>query len=97
MKRQKVRSPVLVNAAEMARQHPETFGRPSKQELDSIKSGSLVKVCDGAKRFWTEVISREGETIIARVDSMIGFGQQDYSYGDLIRFGADNIYDIHER
>lgn len=95
--RRKPLSPVLINAAEMAREHPETFGRPSKQELDSIRPHDLVKVCDGAERFWTEVVSREGETIVARVDSMIGFGGQDYGYGDLIRFGTDNIYDIYDR
>lgn len=96
-KKQKMFSPVLVNAAEMAREHPKTFGRPSKKELNAIGAGSLVKVSDDKERFWTEVISRDGDIIVARVDSAIGFGGQDYRYGDLIRFGADNIYDIYER
>jgi hypothetical protein len=96
-KRRKIYSPVLVNAAAMARQHPKTFGRPSKQELGDIQPGALVKVSDDKERFWTEVISRDRDIIVARVDSAIGFGGQEYGYDDLIQFGIDNVYDIYVR
>ena len=81
----------------MSREHPTSFYYPSKKELDAIGAGSLVKVSDDKERFWTEVISREGDVIVARVDSAIGFGGQEYGYDDLIRFGTDNIYDIFDR
>ncbi len=92
----KIQSPLLVNAAEMAREYPETFLRPSKQQLDHIAPKDLVKVSDDRERFWVQVTKRNGEMLVGRVDSGLLF-QADYNYGDLIRFGTDNIYEIFDK
>jgi hypothetical protein len=97
MTRKTIRSLVLVNAVEMAHAHPKTFWRPSKAQLDGIRPNDLVKVCDETERFWVQVTEREGKTIlVGRIDNFL-FEGKDYGYGDLIRFGVDNVYDVGER
>lgn len=91
-----IQSPVLVNAAEMAREYPETFHRPSKQELNHIRPKDLVKVSDDRERFWVQVTKRDGDTLVGEVNNALVF-QTEYNYGDLIRFGTDNIYEIFDK
>jgi len=43
MKKKKVFTPILVNAAEMARQYPDTFEQPPKSELDKLQRGDLAQ------------------------------------------------------
>ena len=60
-----MKTPILINADEMHRQHPDTFHRPSDQDLRAIDAGSLVKVCGNGERFWVEVTRRKGDVITA--------------------------------
>lgn len=86
-----VKTPILVNAATMASQHPGTFARPSAAEIATIKPGCFVKVCADAERFWSEVVDRDGDTFVGRVDNDLVVTRQ-LGFGDRFAFHADNIY-----
>ena len=51
----------------------------------------MVKVSNHSERFWVQVIERTGNTFIGRIDNALLFS--DYTAGDLIASGAENIYD----
>jgi hypothetical protein len=91
--KKKIYTPVLVNAAEMAREHPDTFQRPSKAFLDSLRPGDLAKVSDNTERFWCIITERDGDVFTGEVNNFLVASDQPFEVGDLIRFGADNIYD----
>ena len=88
-------SPELRDAQQMAKDHPDTFQAPSKDELDSLKIGSIVKVCAGGERFWTIIDSISGDDIVATVDNVLVF-QKDFNVGDAIQFQKKHIFDINE-
>lgn len=90
----KTASIALVNAAEMARQHPNSFELPSAEQLYKVTAGSLVKVCDGGERFWVQLYSRRGNILRGRVDSVTIFSEAEFD--DVIELHIDNIFDIHE-
>jgi len=97
MKREKIHSPVLINAAEMGRAHPDTFYYAPKKVLDSIRPGDLIKVCDQSEfpeRFWVEVTKSDGNGLfVGRVDNYL-FPDKPYNFGTLIRFGVENVFDL---
>lgn len=83
------------NAQKLAREFPDSFDVPAKQELVQIKKGSIVKVCSCGERFWTTVYKVEGHRIFARVDNdLVHFEKHGLSYGDEISFKKDNVYSI---
>jgi hypothetical protein len=82
----------LVNAQEMARQHPDTFEVPSRAALSELREGDLVKVSNNAERFWLQIVARHGNVFVGRVDNLLLFGR--VNYGDHIEFQACNVYDI---
>jgi hypothetical protein len=81
----------LVDAQEMARQHPDTFEVPSGAELRKLRKGDLVKVSNHAERFWVEIVSRDGDLFVGRVDNFLA---GTVSHDDLIEFHVCNVYDI---
>jgi hypothetical protein len=89
----------FVNAQEMAKNNPSTFGAPSIEELNQLKIGDSVKVCDGSERFWVTVgnieISKDApfcSIITGDVDNDL-FGDE-LSLGDEIQFKFYNVYNI---
>ena len=87
-----MKSPLLINAAEMERQHPKTFHRPSDRDLQAIDAGSSVKVCHEAERFWVSVTRRKGDVITGEVNNILLFSPLEL--GEKIRFHVDNIFDV---
>lgn len=86
---------IFTDAQEMAIKHPETFEAPSKKELESLKPGSYVKVSVMSERFWCEIISIDGENIVARVDNdLVCTDEHGISCDDIIKFEKRNIYNI---
>jgi hypothetical protein len=57
----------FVDAQLMHKEHPTTFGCPSKEELDVLKVGDTVKICTGGERFWTTIEKIDGNKITATV------------------------------
>jgi hypothetical protein len=96
----KIHSPVLVNAAEMGREHPETFYYPTKRQLDSIQPGDLVKVCEDSEpfpeRFWVIVTKRDGDLFVGAVDNYLFENKPYKNPGALIQFGVENVYNVWE-
>jgi hypothetical protein len=66
----KIKPIKLVDAQAMARAHPYSYDAPSPAALEKLGKGSVVKVCDNWERFWVEVMSRDGDVFIGRVDNM---------------------------
>ena len=84
----------MVNASEMHKQHPTTFGRPSPDRLAAVTAGSIVKVSDHEERFWVVVTGRNGEFLTGTVDNHLVFSR--LKCGDEIQFHTDNIYQIFQ-
>lgn len=100
-----VQTPALHNAAQMAREHPATFERPSERQLAKIKVGTLVKVAIRAEmgpvgkveRFWVEVTERAGRILTGRIDNdLLGVLTHGLKLHDVIQFHTDNVYAIYE-
>lgn len=63
----KILTPILVNAEEMHRSHPDSFWIPKAR--NKVKKGDSVKVRSGGERFWTLVESFADGIITAKVDN----------------------------
>lgn len=85
----------FVDAQEMARLHPDTFEAPLLEELNTIKTGSMVKVCTGGERFWVAVVSVDGQRITGEVNNNL-ICTQDHGLdcGNMITFEARHVYSI---
>ncbi len=83
-----------VDAQEKAKKAPFTFFAPSISELEDIKAGSIVKICNGDERFWVTVNLISDEDIIGTIDNDL-LGNNPYKCGDKVKFHKNNIYDIY--
>ena len=83
----------LIDAQEMAQKHPDTFESPSTEELNQIKEGASVKICNGEERFWATVTKISGDKVTADVDNDL-LGDYGYNLGDEIEFEKRHIYSI---
>lgn len=83
----------FVDAQEMAKKHPDTFGCPSQNELSAIKVGYNVKVSYNNERFWVLVKKINGDEVVGQVDNDLVL-EQPFSCGNLIRFEKRHVYDI---
>lgn len=101
----KIKSPVLLNAAEIARQCPDTFERPADATLRQVLMFDFAKVClpvpgtlagmtTSGERFWVEVIFAKYPFFVGRIDNDLLTGL--LAYDDLIHFHADNIYQVKD-
>jgi hypothetical protein len=89
----KIKPIKLVNAQEMARQYSESFQVPPRSALRKLSKGDVVKLSNGAERFWVQIESRKGDVFIGHVDNFLLAGG--VSYNDRIEFHADNIYEVY--
>lgn len=88
---------MFIDAQEMARMHPDTFGAPSADELGRIDVGDSVKVCaDNVERFWVTVTELNGDCLAGIVDNnLICTDQHGLKFGDIVKFKKCNIYSIY--
>lgn len=84
----------FVNAQEMAKKHPDTFEVPSLEELNNIKKGDTVKVCENGERFWVNITHIEGDSIKGIVDNNL-VCYHSFNFRDTIDFKKENIYSIY--
>ena len=99
-----LKTPILTNAQEMARSHPETFDAPVNP---SLEPGDHVKVCVQfeqqsslcqGERFWVELTAVKGDILEGViVNKLIASDLHGLSEGDAIRFHAINVYSISAR
>lgn len=85
----------FVNAQEMHKQYPVTFEVPSKEDLDRLEIGDIVKVSAYNERFWVSIIDIDKSQITAIVNNYLITSK--LRYGDFIRFGLENVYSIFPR
>lgn len=85
----------FVDAQEMAKSHPDSFEAPNKKELDTLKSGDIVKVCHSDERFWAVVKEVDGDKITATVDNDLVLVEE-FNCGDDVEFEKRHIYAIWE-
>lgn len=83
----------LVDAEMMAAEHPLTFSRPTAAELDAIRAGHIVKVCDNKERFWVVVTAVDGDKVTGIIDNDLVFARS-YGLKTPITFHKRNIYSI---
>ena len=81
----------LADAQALGRQH-DTFNAPKKKDLKEVAKGSKVKICNGKERFWVQVESRTDDLFLGHIRNKLLFSS--YTYGDMIAFEENNIYDI---
>lgn len=94
------RTPVLVDARERARLHPETFSVPGRRDITrALKAGNSVKVIDNAKgeRFWVVVVrvGHGGAPCVGIVANEL-LDPAGYSFGDAISFKRKHVIDFVE-
>jgi hypothetical protein len=96
-----MKTPILTNAQEMARQNPETFTIPDTQNLTV---GCYVKVCvqfedQGnlcqGERFWVKLTAVKGDILEGVIiNKLIAPHLHGLNEGDEIKFHVINIYAI---
>jgi hypothetical protein len=94
MPKSPIKPPLLVNAWEKAKAHPDRFEVPHPSVLRNLRAGDFVKVCDDRERFWLQIVARRaGDIFLARVVNALLFS--DLELGDFVELHACNIYDVH--
>jgi len=88
-----------VDAQEMGRNRPGTFGAPTADELRRIKVGDFVKICNGLERFWVCVTFIDAFTHEDPADCLYRgavsnqlLGGRRYNFGDLVEFRGRHAY-----
>jgi len=82
------------NARQMNIENPETFHYdPLWKDLE-VQEGDLIKIANGAERFWTRVVKTRRNQIIGEVDNCL-FGDYPYKLGSKVVYTRDNIYDFY--
>ena len=81
----------FTNAQTMHKKHPDTFEAPTKEELDALKVGNIVKVSHNNERFWVTITAIDKDIITGKVDNVL-IRPQPFKYGDIIKFKKHHIY-----
>ena len=95
---EQVYSPVLINAEEWARAHPYFF---RTDQLDSIRPGDRVTIWtgdfDGWQKLYVRVVTERdgGGLFVGRIENYNPYAPS-FVFGDLIRFGVENIHTTWE-
>lgn len=97
----------LENIPEKHRQYPDTFEKPSEEDLAALKVGDTVKLifCPtpeyeeeaecGGERMWVQITGIRNDSLTGTLDNVpVVFGEF-LTLGDTIDFTFDNIADIH--
>ena len=83
------------DAAEPSVQYPDAFLRPDPSDLKQVGGRDMVKVSTGGERFWCEVLERNGEVLLGRIDNDLVCSEVHGLYfNDVVQFERKNIYQI---
>lgn len=89
----------LINAEEQNKKYPETFHIPSREMVEAIKVGDIVKLGfeenEFVERMWVVVtaIEKGHMDFIGRLDND-PFEHKSVKCGDLVPFKAENIFNV---
>ena len=70
-----------------------TFWAPGTKELEDLKVGHFVKVCDNEERFWIEITKINKDKLEGRVDNDLVYTHP-FKCDDIVKFEKRHIYDI---
>lgn len=86
----------IIDFQQLHIEFPQTFLVPSREELDKIDSGDLVRICVDNERFWVRVLGTDGEKVNGFIYSdMLHTIYHGLKGGDAIEFEKKNIYSIN--
>jgi hypothetical protein len=83
----------FINAQKMAKENPNTFEAPTRQETDALKIGDHAKICNGKERFWVLITAVGKDSFTGTVDNEL-FCTDEYTLGHIIKFKWVHIYDF---
>jgi len=65
-------------------------------DLEKIKEGDSIKICNGKERFWVNIkkFNYNNNIIVGVISNGLVFDEE-YNLGDLVICGYHHIYDIH--
>lgn len=81
---------MFVDAVEMNKKYPKTFGIPSTVLL---KAGQYVKISENHERFWVMVQAVNGDKITGIVDNQL-VCKHSFKLGDVIEFEKRHVMGI---
>lgn len=85
----------LVDAAQMARVHPDTFSVPDGRSIVALKPGDFVKVCRNDERFWVELTEVSGGWLVGKVANQLFVDlNPDLGLGDPVCVRPCHVFDI---
>src|SRR4051812_18801506 len=82
-----------VDAQALHRKSPLTFEVPSTKELQNLKIGDSVKICDSGERFWITIISLK--PLIGMIDNHL-VSAKEYNFGSKVYLEKKHIYAIFQ-
>lgn len=86
----------LIDAQALKVLYPSDYYAPTKEELEQLSAGSLVKVSNIIERFWVFVESvHPNGAVIGRIGSNLSDTSFGYDYGAYISFHKKKICDIY--
>lgn len=86
----------FVDAQAMHEKHPDTFAAPTREELDTLEIGGLVKICNNFERFWVKMTAIGGNGTLFGIVSNKLVGDYGYTLGDQVDFHVDNIFILYD-
>ena len=90
------RDDIWVDAQKRHRESPKTFHAPSPAQLDRLKIGDTVKICNGFERFWLQIVFQNHPgKFVGRVDNNLIFPRA-YDFGSFVPFESRHILDIQQ-
>jgi hypothetical protein len=84
-------SPLFVNAEEMHKKHPDTFGIPESRF--GLQPGDFAKVCCNGERFWAKILNVDDGIYSASVaNPLLAPKNRRLKFGSIIAIAPCNIY-----
>ncbi len=86
----------IIDFQHLHQELPQTFPIPSKEAMDKIITGDLVRICVEPERFWVRVKTIEGDKVTGDIYSdMIHTATHGLKANDMIEFEKKNIFRIN--
>lgn len=83
----------LIDAQQMAVEHPGSFEAPSISDLKRLKRNHVVKICRNGERFWVLIKHIEGDIVQGTIANRLTVSENaELPYGTRVQFEKRHIY-----
>lgn len=79
-----------LDAEEMNRRFPDSFAKPSTDELSQITKQCHVKICNGYERFFVKITKITTKYLYGEVANTL-IGGKPYNIGDTVKFKRQHV------